>query len=114
MRKSFLFLFLVLFVISCKKENAVEVNTNYIGTWVGQDTAYFYTVKIDEDGTGEYQKTTSNSNFFTNGKTKTWKNKLKIGKQKFDLNEAPILQVDAFGNSFYRMQLDEIVYARYL
>lgn len=105
----FLFVF-----ISCNREDVEEVNTNYIGTWTGQDETHFYTIEVNTNGEGEYQKANANANEFFTGKTKVWKDKLKIGKKKFNVNEEPTLKVDAFGNSFYQMQLDKIIYIRYV
>lgn len=104
---------LVLVSAACRKENAAEVNPDFIGTWNGQDEKWNYNLQIESNGLGDWRKTTLFSEVYATGKTKVWKNKLKVGVKKFELSSGPQLIYDAWGEEHYEMVMDGVTYSRY-
>ncbi len=112
-----IFLFLTVFgflFLACKKQDVADVDPNYIGAWTGQDSSFFYSIELNNNGLGEYQKAAGEFNEFEIGKATIRNGKIKIGKKKLIINQTPLKKQDDFGNDLYEMRLSEIIYIRFL
>ena len=112
------FLAVFLFVGCAKK--AVDVNEEFIGTWVGAGKGLgyeSYIITIDEKSNGRYEEETLERSLTVAGKARVKKNYtiLKIGLKKFSIDQAPTEVVDTTGKKSYSkiMVLDGMTWFGY-
>ena len=106
----FLFVILLLSMLSCKKSN-INDHPNFVGNWRASQNDATYDLVVKQNGSAVYEKIKGNTTTSANGRLIVKDDdKVKIGIVNFSLNEYPNQPNDTAN---WTMTMDDVKYFRY-
>lgn len=106
--KVFILLAIFSFTFSSCKNEAIKIDSHFIGIWDGSDGTYTYHLSIDNHSSAYWEKDGGGKIQYTRGVARIKNNALLIGLRELDINQYPMQ--DSVG--IWVMNLDGVVYQK--